>query len=117
MVTINHPDSARGRFLILVNRSQTLFLLFPPLLGVPSPAAVTARKCVMGRAPTTPLLQTTPLLYGIHVDESVEESIFHFRREDTPANTPVKVIMSSDWKMGVALIRPVRAPSWNVSDS
>jgi hypothetical protein len=54
---------------------------------------------------STPLLQTTPLLFDI-LDESPEEAIFSFRRGISPATTPVKILMSNDWKMGVALFQP-----------
>jgi hypothetical protein len=86
-------------------------------VGVPSPAAVQARSGSFGRASTTPLLQTTPLLHAIAPvdEESLEESIFTFQRAVSPANTPVKVVISNDWRVGVALLLPVQAPSWTVS--
>lgn len=81
--------------------------------GIPSPAAVNARKgSPFGPSPNTPLLQTTPLLYEINND-SAEDAIFNFRRNVSPATTPVKILVSSDWRLGVAIFQPSNV--WRVS--
>ncbi len=51
------------------------------------------------------LLQTIPLLHEIP-EESPEDAIFNFRRGISPATTPVKILLSNDWRMGVALFQP-----------
>ena len=66
------------------------------------------RHCMMGASSTrisTPLIQTVPLLYDL-AEESPEETIFNFHRGISPATTPVKILMSSDWKLGIALFQP-----------
>lgn len=55
------------------------------------------------------LLQTTPLLYELQ--ETTVDSIVDICSEISPATTPVKILMSDDWRMGVALIRP--SNTWN----
>ena len=70
------------------------------MVGIPSPAAFRST-----RGYVAPLLQTIPLLYEIE-DESVEDAIFNFHREVSPACTPVKILISRDWRMGVALFQP-----------
>lgn len=63
-----------------------------------------------------PLLQTIPLLYEMHEDESVEDAIFNFRREVSPASTPVKILISRTWKVGIALVQPSGDVSWTAED-
>jgi hypothetical protein len=79
---------------------------------------VRARKGFFGKAATTPLLQTVPLMHQLleNQEEAVQnDPTFDFRRIVSPTTTPVQVLLSNDWKMGVALLLPVRDPSWNVS--
>ena len=66
----------------------------------------------MATTTTTPLLQTTPLLYEI-LNESPEETVFNFRRGISPATTPIKLLISSDWTVGVAMFQP--STVWTVS--
>ena len=82
------------------------------LPGLPSPSALMKKHESEAPCVTTPLLQTTPLLYEIF-DESLEESVFNFRRSISPATTPVTLLISDDWKVGVAIFQP--STVWTVS--
>jgi len=53
-----------------------------------------------------PLLQTIPLLYEIDDDSDEVDTTLSFRREISPACTPVKILMSNDWRFGVAMVQP-----------
>lgn len=83
--------------------------------GVPSPCGIQTSERTVGRAPgVTPLLATVPLLYDdLLVNESAEETIFNFRRNVSPASTPVKVLISNDWNIGMAMFQPSNV--WRVS--
>ena len=81
--------------------------------GVPSPSALhKEQNSTVGPSTWTPLLQTTPLLYEIF-GESPEEAVFNFRRGISPSTTPVKLLISSDWRVGVAMFQP--STVWTVS--
>ena len=71
--------------------------------GVPSPH----------RERTTPLLSVVPLLYESHLGESAEDLIFNFRRNVSPDSTPVKILISNDWKVGCCMFQPSNV--WRVS--
>ena len=64
-----------------------------------------------GTIGTAPLLQTIPLHRGIQelnqfdAGGSVEEEIItNLQRHFSPSTTPVEILISKDWKMGVALV-------------
>ena len=90
--------------------SSVLTIVTAP--GVPSPSAVEARGGSFGHSLRTPLLQTTPLLDEI-LTELEEEAIFNFRRGVSTATTHVKILISEDWRMGVAIFQPSHV--WSVS--
>ena len=75
--------------------------------GVPSPHRG------RGKTTPTPLLSVVPLLYEHLLDESAEDSIFNLRRNVSPDSTPVKILISNDWKVGVAMFQPSNV--WRVS--
>lgn len=82
--------------------------------GLPSPCGVEVSESTAGRAPgVTPLLATVPLLYDTSINESPEETIFDFRRNVAPATTPVKILISNDWSVGMAMFQPSNV--WRVS--
>ena len=60
-----------------------------------------------------PLIQTTPLhcetkrLLGA-TDSAVDYEILDQRRDVSPATTPIELIVSKDWKVGVALLYPMK---------
>jgi hypothetical protein len=97
-------------YVLRTGESSVLTIITAP--GVPSPSAVEARGGSFGKSSRTPLLQTTPLLYEIFT-ESEEDAIFNFRRGVSPATTPVKILISEDWRMGVAMFQPSHV--WSVS--
>eukprot|EP00980_Cylindrotheca_fusiformis_P007003 scaffold1470_cov195-Cylindrotheca_fusiformis.AAC.3 len=75
--------------------------------GIPSRWGIHANERTVGRRPgVTPLLATIPLLYDPMVNESAEETIFNFTRNVSPATTPVKILVSNDWNMGMAMFQP-----------
>jgi len=57
-----------------------------------------------------PLLQTTPLYHGKrklhqHAEDSVsEDAILNLQRDFSPSTTLVELLISKDWKVGVALL-------------
>ena len=59
-----------------------------------------------------PLLQTTPLHYGMgeqnqRTEDSIsEDAILNLQRDFSPSTTPVELLISKDWKVGVALLHP-----------
>jgi hypothetical protein len=84
----------------------------PILIALPSPSILLQqhnRRTYGHLRPTSlrkaQLLQTIPLLSGIG-DLEDEGAIFNFQRTVSPAVTPVEVLISKDWKLGVALLRP-----------
>jgi hypothetical protein len=63
-----------------------------------------------------PLLQTVPLLHGVGKLDGrggEEAVIFNFHGAVSPASTPVRVLMSNDWKIGVALV--TKPKPWDAS--
>lgn len=88
--------------------SEVPLLLALRFYGVPSPSGMERRKKIAGKAMgVTPLLQTVPLLYNdIPSNETMEDSIFSFRRNISPASTPVYVLVSNEWNIGVAMFQP-----------
>mmetsp|Transcript_39704 Transcript_39704/g.95907 ORF Transcript_39704/g.95907 Transcript_39704/m.95907 type:complete len:627 (-) Transcript_39704:43-1923(-) len=88
--------------------SEVPLLLALRFYGVPSPSGIERQQKIAGKAMgITPLLQTVPLLYNdIPTAESMEDSIFNFRRNISPASTPVSILVSNDWNIGAALFQP-----------
>ncbi|CAJ1912187.1 unnamed protein product [Cylindrotheca closterium] len=88
--------------------SEVPLLLALRFYGVPSPSGMERQKKIAGKARgITPLLQTVPLLYNdIPSNESMEDSIFNFRRNISPASTPVSILVSNDWNIGMAMFQP-----------
>lgn len=88
--------------------SDVPLLLALRFYGVPSPSGMERQKQIAGKAMgITPLLQTVPLLYNdIPSNETMEDSIFNFRRNISPASTPVFVLVSNEWKIGMAMFQP-----------
>jgi hypothetical protein len=64
-----------------------------------------------------PLLQTTPLHHGMgepnqrDEDSISEDAILNLQRDFSPSTTPVELLISKDWKVGVALLHPSTASS------
>lgn len=69
---------------------------------ISSPSGILAKRKTHTGAT---LLQTVPVLYEI-LDESLDDAIFNFRRGISPATTPIKILVSNDWRMGVAMVQP-----------
>ena len=101
---------------VTLDQSLILSRLLDLSSAIPSPSAVISQKRkgrqhhpitpgVRKSPDEAPLLQTVPLLYDV-LDESPEDAIFNFRRGISPATTPVHILMSSDWRMGVASFQP-----------
>ncbi|KAL3940877.1 MAG: hypothetical protein SGBAC_004672 [Bacillariaceae sp.] len=88
--------------------SEVPLLLALRFYGIPSPSGMDRQKKIAGKAMgITPLLQTVPLLYNdIPTTESMEDSIFNFRRNISPASTPVSILVSNDWNIGMAMFQP-----------
>uniref|UniRef100_A0A7S4EFZ9 Uncharacterized protein n=1 Tax=Pseudo-nitzschia australis TaxID=44445 RepID=A0A7S4EFZ9_9STRA len=69
---------------------------------------------VPNKASTAPLLQTTPLHNGMREldqvpeDSIAEDEILNLQRDFSPSTTPVELLISKDWKVGVALLHPPR---------
>jgi hypothetical protein len=75
--------------------------------GIPSPSSFATLH--RGQAP---LLQCTPLLHGIgdlageqDVGVVAEETFFNFNGNISPVSTPVTILISNDWNMGVAVVQ------------
>jgi hypothetical protein len=89
--------------------------------GIPSPMSVQQRRIrEISRqfGSKAPLLQSVPLLRGVgnllegrqgRAESSngvaPEDVIFNFQGNVSPGSTPVKVLISKDWKLGLALVR------------
>ncbi len=83
--------------------------------GIHSAAAAKSQLCrTTSNAPRAPLLQTTPLHCWLHPRTSTENSVpendnlFDARREFSPCTTSVELLVSRDWKVGVALLDPTK---------
>eukprot|EP00934_Nitzschia_sp_Nitz4_P001197 Nitzschia sp. Nitz4//scaffold55_size114948//99938//101840//NITZ4_003924-RA/size114948-snap-gene-0.193-mRNA-1//-1//CDS//3329554599//1197//frame0 len=76
--------------------------------GVPSPSAAGSSKTL--KQGSTPLLQTVPLLYQLHEENATGDTDYTLSgRSVTPSTTLVHMLLSKDWRMGVALFCPSNA--------